>query len=922
MRVIGARTHNLKNIDVDIPRDSFVVITGKSGSGKSSLAIDTIFAEGQRQFVESLSLYSRQFFGQKSATDVDEVQGLQPTICINQNRGSNSPRSTVGTLTEVYDYLRLLFSKLGQIHCPDCGQTVSPQTIDGICEMVKSLPEKTKVMILAPMAVGRKGKHADVFEKIRKERLVRVRVDGDVLDINDVPELDGQKNHSIDAITDRIVVRDGIDDRLHESIEMATKLGNGSVTICYHENGDSWHDELCSTQFTCSDCGTSCPDLAPRNFSFNSPYGACEHCEGLGQIESFDIERVVPDRTKSMAEGAVILWNDLSPAIFNKKISLLSPLMGEIQVSNSDPISSLTDDQWKALLFNQDRKQPGLMQVLEQELTTCVDDQRFEMLETFRAISTCQACHGTRLNRYSNSVLVNGETISQLCSRPLEEAVEFFESVSFAGANGQIAEPILNSICNRLKYLVRVGVGYLSLNRSADSLSGGELQRVRLAKSIGSGLTGTCYVLDEPSTGLHHRDQQRLIDTIVELKGQGNSIVVVEHDEAMMRAADHIIDMGPEAGSKGGNVVACGTCDELRNDVKSVTGDYLANRKQVSRLQYADSNCEKKISIRGASGFNLKNVNVDVPLRKMVCVTGVSGSGKSTLIYKTLGPAVKQHLRLATINPEPFESIDGLQYVDKLVEVNQKPISRSPRGCAATYTGLFEDIRKIFAATKSAKQKGFAASRFSFNTKEGWCPACEGHGRKRVSMKLMPDIFVECDVCNGLRFNASTLSVRFRDLTIADVLKLSVDEALVEFDSFSKIRVKLHRLYQVGLGYLPLGQPSTTLSGGESQRIKLANELSKSDTGQTLYLLDEPTSGLHFDDIQKLLGVLSELVQHGNTVLVVEHDLDVIRSADWIIDLGPEGGDKGGLVIATGTPVDLMEVSASKTGNCLATTAT
>ncbi len=918
MQVIGARTHNLKNINVDIPRNSFVVITGKSGSGKSSLAVDTVFAEGQRQYIESLSLYARQFFDQSSVTDVDHIEGLQPTICISQNRGTANPRSTVGTLTEIYDFLRLLMARVGTIRCSQCEHPVTPQTIDQICDSIRSLPSNSKVMVLAPIVAGRKGRHADIFEKIRKERLVRVRVDGQLHDIDNVPVLAIRQKHDIQAVTDRLIVRTGIEIRLRESIELAIRLSDGTVQVSYRESDTAeWQERLFSTKFACASCGTSAAEIEPRTFSFNSPFGACQSCDGIGQLESFEIERVIPDRSRSLDQGAIAVWSQLPKTDRDKRLKLVQPVLESLSFSSSQPVQKMNQDAWSTFLHSSDKGRPGLLAVLNRELSVCVDEDEREQLESFRGQIQCTSCHGTRLNPAANSVFLHDHSISQSCALPLNDAFCFFDSISFAAVQQEIAEPILVEIKHRLTYLLQVGLDYLTISRPANTLSGGELQRVRLASAIGSGLAGACYVLDEPSMGLHPRDNDRLIAAIRGLQAKGNSLIVVEHDEAIIRSADHIIDIGPDAGNNGGYVVAQGTCHDIEIETKSLTGKYLARRLQIDRHQRQQLLNVEKLSIRGARGLNLKSVDVDVPIGTLTCVTGVSGSGKSSLVYRTLAPAIKQRLGLVTVAPLEFESIDGVGQIGRLVEFDQRPISRTPRGCAATYTGVLDDIRKVFAATKTARQRGFTASRFSFNSKVGWCPTCEGHGLRRISMKFMSDVHVVCEACNGVRFNAATMQVRFREKTIADVLAMSVSEALLEFAAFQHVTQKLQCLADVGLGYLSIGQPSTTLSGGEAQRIRLATELAKTQSGHSLYLLDEPTTGLHFADVQMLLNVLSSLVENGNTVIVIEHNLDLIRNADWVIDLGPEGGQLGGQVIASGTPNQIAACAESHTGQSL-----
>ena len=914
IRVSGARTHNLKNVDVDIPKNKLVVITGLSGSGKSSLAIDTIYAEGQRQYIESLSLFSRQFFNQSTSIDVDAIEGLQPTICINQQRGSPNPRSTVATTTEIYDYLRLLYAKTGKIRCPNCDESVAPQTIEQIGSAVQSLPERTKIMVLAPMVSQRVGAHADVLEKIRKERIVRVRINGQLHDIESLPELNARKTHSIDAVTDRIIVKDGIENRLFESLEMASKLSDGAICISYQQQGkEQWEELFFSTKNACLACGESCPHISARTFSFNSPIGACPDCNGLGVVDSFDPELLIPDWNAKI-KNAIFPWNSRESAVKTKLINSLSAVAKANEFSLATKVAELNTNQLDNFLNSTDKKAPGLLLLMEKELATCIDEEIQAELETFRNSVKCRQCAGTRLNRYARSVCINETPIYTVCDFPLSTALNWFDNLQFEDDHEIVARPILDEISNRLRFLLTVGLQYLTLSRSADSLSGGELQRVRLAKSIGNGLTGVCYVLDEPSAGLHAEDNQRLIDTIVELKNRANSVIVVEHDENIINVADHLIEIGPGAGTGGGTIIDQGPPASIADNHSSLTGDYLARRKSIQLPRNPLEEEMQAICIRGASGFNLQNVDVEIPIGKLTCISGVSGSGKTTLLYRTLAPAIKQHFGLSTEPPLPHDSISGLEAIERIVEIDQRPIGRTPRGCAATYTGILDDIRKIFAATKKAKQMGFTASRFSFNSKPGRCNECEGHGKRKISMKFMPDVLVDCPTCHGKRYNTKTRSVTFAGMSIADVLDLSIDQAIVRFENFTSIAQRLGFLQQVGLGYLTLGQPATSLSGGEAQRIKLATELSKSVRGKTLFLMDEPTTGLHFHDVQMLLNVLGALVDAGNTIVVIEHNVDVIKCADFVIDVGPGAGAQGGKVVASGTPRQLAQSPESITG--------
>ena len=919
IRIVGARTHNLKNIDVSIPKNAMVVITGRSGSGKSSLAIDTLFAEGQRQYIESLSLGSRQRLDQAVGVDVDRIEGLQPTICINQSRGVPNPRSTVGTLSEIYDYLRLLYSKVGGIHCPQCDAIVSPKTVDQIAEYVTSFPASTKIMLLAPVVVATERTREQVLEQIRKERLIRVRIDSEIFDIDQLPVTIANSFDVVEAVTDRIIVKPGIEDRLFESLDLASKIGGGNVVISSREKDqESWTDKSFGTTQACQECGTDCGDVEPRNFSFNTPFGACPACNGLGSVEAFDIDQVIPNRSKSVEQGAVVPWANAQNKVSKKQLQAIAPVLKSVGVTVSTPLDSLDEEQFHKFVRSVDAETPGLLQLLEKEFVTTLDDDHLDFLFDFRIQDHCPSCRGTRLNATANSVYLSGKNIAQFCEMSIGDCQTFVGELAFADQDKQlISETIVAQIANRLKYLSEVGLDYLSLSRSADSLSGGELQRVRLAKSIGNGLTGACYVLDEPTVGLHPRDSQRLISVMHGLKDRGNSLVIVEHEDSVMRASDHLIEIGPNAGPEGGSVVFEGQFDELVSQSSSSTGSYLSGAAEVSLASRERSGSGEWLRIKGASGFNLKSVDADIPLGQLCCVTGVSGSGKTTLVGRTLVPALKQHLDLTTDPPEPFESISGLDAIERLVKVDQRPLTRTPRGCAATFTGLFADIRRVFSATKLARQLGLTASSFSFNSKVGRCPACLGHGLNRVSMKFLPDVFVQCDRCQGTRFNAQTLSVRFRGFTIADVLAMSVNEAKTEFQSFDSMDRKLSCLSKVGLGYLKLGQPSTMLSGGEAQRIKLAAELAKPTESKTLYILDEPTTGLQFEDVQQLLDVLNSLVESGRSVLVIEHHLDVIKNADWIIDLGPEGGQYGGEIIAQGTPVEIAACDRSHTGQAL-----
>ena len=926
IQIRGARTNNLKNIDVDIPRDALVCITGRSGSGKSSLAFGTLFAEGQRQYIESLSLYSRQFFDQMIRADVDQIHGLQPTLSLEQHVGAAGARSTVATITEIYDYLRVLMARAGEIRCHGCGEIIQQQTTQQIRDALLRLPENTKIMLLSPLVVGKKGRHQEVFDTIRKERLVRVRIDGELHDIDRLPELNSKTEHTIEAVTDRIIVREGIDNRLFESIELAARLGNGRVVAhvrVARSDGEtssrSERDQWFSTKYACPNCEISYPEVEPRTFSFNSPYGACEACHGLGYFEQFDPELVINDRRLSLQENAVSAWESLPVTGRKKMLDQLQPLISELGFETRTPLTALSDEIWSKFLWAAEKTAPGLMTVLEKELVTTSDESRREQLQLLKSTIACNHCEGSRLNARANSVYFDGRNIGQLTAMSIEAAEAYFNSdigqTALGGDRTRIADPLLTAIRQRLRFLNQVGVGYLTLDRASQTLSGGEYQRMRLATSVGSGLTNVCYVLDEPSIGLHPCDNEKLIESIRSLKRSGNTVVVVEHDEAMIRAADYVIDIGPAAGAGGGRVVATGTPAVISANSASLTGNYLAGRSKIEIPPRR--NWENSLKVRGASGFNLQDIDVEIPLGCFVCVTGVSGSGKSTLVNKTIAPVLARKFGRVAPRPAPVKSVEGAERIDKLVQITQRPLGRTSRGCAATYSGVFAEIRKLFAATKLAKERGFAQSRFSFNSKSGRCPDCRGHGTKRVKMNFLSDMFVQCETCAGQRYNKQTLQVRFRDLNIAEVLELSIGQALQEYTNFSRIRVILQSLVDVGLGYLPLGQPASTLSGGEAQRIKLATELATQNTGNTLYLLDEPTTGLHFDDTRQLLSVLQQLVELGNTVVVIEHNLELIKSADWIIDLGPAGGVAGGELVAAGTPEEVASNASSITGRFL-----
>ncbi len=931
IRIRGARVHNLQNIDVDLPRDRLIVITGPSGSGKSSLAFDTLFAEGQRQYIESLSVYARQFLHQMERPDVDLIDGLQPTISIDQRAGSQNPRSTVATVTEIYDYLRLLYARLGEPACPECGATIRQQTPEQIIADLLALPEGTKLIVMAPMVRGRKGQHKEVLAAVRTAGFIRVRIDGEVLEVDQVGELAPRKNHTIDAVVDRIVIRPGVEARLAESTRLALTHGEGAVLVVYlppGENGapadprdqSAWHEKLYSTLYACPQCKTSFEELEPRTFSFNSPYGACPACDGLGNRVQFDPELVIPDESLSLAEGAIAPWKGGTPKEIGRQQKALASFVKAASIDWNTPLLQMAPRFRERLLHGNGNGNSfiGVLNLLEQEYATSLKPARRERLEAFRGVVVCKECGGARLRPEARACKFHGLAIHEVTALAASKARAWFAALEVPKRDQAIYRPIWQEVDRRLAFMENVGVEYLSLDRPADTLSGGELQRVRLATGIGSGLVGVCYVLDEPSIGLHQRDNQRLIGAVRHLQEQGNTVLVVEHDEAIMRAADWLIDMGPGAGLHGGRIVAQGTPEEIAPNPDSVTGRYLSGQLSIhaphERRRLAKT---RSLAIEGVTTNNLKDVDARIPLGAFVCITGVSGSGKSSLVNETLAPALARRLGGAGPKPGPHRSLRGASQIDKLVLVDQTPIGRSPRSNPATYTGMFDEIRRVFAGTREARQRGFKSGRFSFNVKAGRCEECQGQGVRRIEMNFLPDLTVPCPACRGARFNPQTLEVKYRGLSIADVLDLRVDDALAFFENFPQIVRLLASLQEVGLGYLTLGQSATTLSGGEAQRIKLATELARVETGSTMYILDEPTTGLHFDDIQKLLSVLNRLVDLGNSVLVIEHNLDVIKTADWIIDLGPEGGEAGGYVVATGTPEDVAAIENNWTGQFL-----
>jgi len=921
IRIRGARVHNLQDVDLDIPRDQLVVLTGVSGSGKSSLAFDTLYAEGQRQYIESLSIYARQFLHQLERPDVDLIEGLQPTISIDQRAGAHNPRSTVATVTEVYDYLRLLYARLGEAHCCRCGAAIRQQTPEQILDALLARAEGTRIMILAPVVRGRKGQHTEVFESVRKAGFLRARVDGAIVDLNNPPELTRQKSHNIEAVIDRVVVREGLRSRLAESINLAVRHGDGLVMASHEEKRSTgeavWHDELFSTQYACPDCKVGFEELEPRTFSFNSPYGACPLCEGLGSRVTFDPDLVMPNRELSLADGAIVPWKDASPAALRKLKRHLRDWMAAVGFRWNVPLAKLKPNVFEQFLHGDGKEFDGLLVMLEKEYATTISEPKRQRLETLRGEVTCPECKGARLRPEARAVRVNGRAINEVTALTVGGARRFFQEYSPPESQQPVAQPILREIIARLEFLDHVGLEYLTLDRPAGTLSGGELQRVRLASGLGSGLVGVCYVLDEPSIGLHPCDNQRLIDALRNLQSRGNTVVVVEHDETIMRQADWLVDLGPAAGLRGGRIVAQGTPQQVAAG-DSLTGRYLSGVERIAlpeqRRRVAAT---RSITIEGASVNNLKDVTARFPLSAFVCITGVSGSGKSSLVDETLARALVRRLGGVAAKPGPLASLRGANQIDKVVQIDQSPIGRTPRSNPATFTGVFDEIRKVFAQTRDAKQRGYKAGRFSFNIKGGRCEECQGQGQRKIEMNFLPDLYVRCPVCEAARFNRQTLEILYRGRSIADVLEMRVDDAVDFFENFPAIARLLRSLQEVGLGYVTLGQSSTTLSGGEAQRIKLATELSRVDTGKTLYILDEPTMGLHFDDIKKLLAVLGRLVDLGNSVIVIEHHLDVIKTADWIIDLGPGGGAAGGRVVATGTPEQIAALDDNCTGRFL-----
>jgi len=926
--VKGAREHNLKNIDVEIPRDKLVVITGLSGSGKSTLAFDTIYAEGQRRYVESLSAYARQFLGQMEKPDVDYIEGLSPAISIDQKTTSKNPRSTVGTVTEIYDYLRLLFARIGKPHCPKCGKEISKQTVDQMVDTIMELAEGTRIQILAPVVRGRKGEFTKLFESIKKNGFTRIRVDGEIREVSDEIKLEKNKKHHIEIIVDRIKVKAGIESRLADSIETALSQAEGLVIV----DVIGMKELLFSQNLACPDCNISLEELSPRMFSFNSPYGACPSCSGLGVHMEVDPELVIPDREKSLAEGAVAPWGTTPDGYYYQ---MLSSVMKHYGYSLDTPIKDLPDEIVDIILYGSEEdiefnyvskfskstkrysgKFEGVVNNLKRRYEESSEFAR-EEIQRFMSAMPCPACKGARLKPEVLAVTVGGKSIAQVTALSIREALSFFNELSLSELEKKIADQVLKEIKNRLQFLVDVGLDYLTLDRAAGTLSGGESQRIRLATQIGSRLVGVLYILDEPSIGLHQRDNDKLLKTLKDLRDLGNTVLVVEHDEDTMRAADYIIDIGPGAGEHGGKIVACGHLEEILKCEESITGQYLSGKKQIPVPTERRKPNGAWLELKGCREHNLKNIDVKFPLGLFTCVTGVSGSGKSTLVNEILYKALKERIYKSRSFPGDFDEILGVEHIGKVINIDQSPIGRTPRSNPATYTNVFNDIREVFSLTPEARMRGYRPGRFSFNVSGGRCEACKGDGIIKIEMHFLADIYVPCEVCKGKRYNRETLEVKYKGKNIADILDMTVDEALEFFENIPKIRRKLETLRDVGLGYIRLGQPSTTLSGGEAQRIKLSTELSKQSNGNTVYILDEPTTGLHMADIQKLLDVLQRLVDGGATVIVIEHNLDVIKTADYIIDLGPEGGDKGGQIVATGTPEEVAQNPNSYTGQFL-----
>lgn len=932
IKIRGARENNLKNVDLTLPRDKFIVFTGLSGSGKSSLAFDTIYAEGQRRYVESLSSYARQFLGQMSKPNVESIEGLSPAISIDQKTTSKNPRSTVGTVTEIYDYLRLLFARVGKVHCPVCGQLISQMTVQEIVDSIMEHEQRTKIQILSPIVRGQKGSHKKVIDNIRKEGFVRVRIDGETYDVNDEFELEKNKKHTIEVIVDRIVIKENIEARLAGSVETAVKLSDGLI-ICHVIDGE---ETMYSTKFACPDHGIGIEELSPRMFSFNAPFGACDVCNGLGESREVDVDLVVPNKELSLKQGAIAAWstNGLNDNTYYSM--MVKALCDKYNVSIETPFKDLPDDFVEELLYGKENTlltfefdskfggmktyqnyYEGVVVNLERRYRETNSDAMRDRLDDFMADRPCPKCKGRRLKPEVLAVKVGGKNIMEVTDLSVEDLIDYIEGLNLSEMDMHIAKDVVKEIRERASFLKNVGLGYLTLSRKAGTLSGGEAQRIRLATQIGSALTGVLYVLDEPSIGLHQRDNDKLIATLRNLTDLGNTLIVVEHDEDTMRAADYIVDIGPAAGIHGGEIVAQGPVEEIIKNPNSITGKYLSGEIKIPVPETTREGNDNFVEVVGAKENNLKNINVKFPLGKFTCVTGVSGSGKSTLVNEILYKGLTHKINKSRVRPGDHKKILGTEHIDKIINIDQSPIGRTPRSNPATYTGVFDMIRDLFASTNEAKARGYKKGRFSFNVKGGRCEACKGDGILKIEMFFLPDVYVPCEVCKGERYNRETLQVKYKDKSIADVLDMNVEEALEFFENHASIKRKLESLMDVGLSYIKLGQPSTQLSGGEAQRIKLATELSKRPTGRTMYILDEPTTGLHSEDVRKLIEVLQRLADTGNTVVVIEHNLDVIKTADHIIDLGPEGGTMGGTIIATGRPVDICKVESSYTGQYL-----
>ncbi|UWF56333.1 excinuclease ABC subunit UvrA [Staphylococcus hyicus] len=927
--VKGARAHNLKNVDIELPKHKLIVMTGLSGSGKSSLAFDTIYAEGQRRYVESLSAYARQFLGQMDKPDVDTIEGLSPAISIDQKTTSKNPRSTVATVTEIYDYIRLLYARIGKPICPHHGVEIESQTVQQMADQILQLEERTKIQLLAPIVNHRKGTHEKLLKDVIKKGYVRVRVDGEIMDITAVPELDKNKNHTIEIVVDRLVVKSGIETRLADSIETVLELSEGRLVVDVIDGEQLEFSE----KHACPICGFSIGELEPRMFSFNSPFGACPTCDGLGQKLTVDLDLVVPDKDKSLNEGAILAWEPTSSDYYP---TLLKRVCDVYKINMDKPYKKLTERQKNIILygsgdkeitftfkskFGQARKRTmvfeGVVPNIERRYHDSPSEYVRETMQKYMAEQVCETCQGQRLSKEALSVYVAGKNIGEVVTQSIHDALDYYQNIQLSSQEQQIARLILKEIIARLEFLNNVGLGYLTLNRASGTLSGGEAQRIRLATQIGSRLSGVLYVLDEPSIGLHQRDNDRLISTLKDMRDLGNTLIVVEHDEDTMMEADYLVDIGPGAGEHGGSVVANGTPKQVMRNKKSLTGQYLSGKKFIPVPEKRRDLSVRKIEIKGARSNNLKNVDVAFPLSVMNVVTGVSGSGKSSLVNEVLYKALAKQINKSKVRPGAYDAIKGVEEIDKIIDIDQSPIGRTPRSNPATYTGVFDDIRDVFASTNEAKVRGYQKGRFSFNVKGGRCEACKGDGIIKIEMHFLPDVYVPCEVCEGKRYNRETLEVTYKGKNIADVLGMTVEDATRFFENIPKIKRKLQTLVDVGLGYITLGQPATTLSGGEAQRVKLASELHKRSTGRSIYILDEPTTGLHVDDISRLLKVLNKIVDNGDTVVIIEHNLDVIKTADHLIDLGPEGGEGGGTILATGTPEEIAATESSYTGKYL-----